>query len=60
MNAELAAMNKISRTVESAIGTLAADERDRVLSWFGDWLHAQRAESTKPQVVPVLATGPSA
>ena len=41
MNAELAAMNRISRAVEAATEGLDPGERERVLGWFADWTHAQ-------------------
>jgi len=52
MNSELAAMNKISRTVERAIADLTPDARDRVLRWFGEWLHAQRPGPAQPTLTP--------
>lgn len=48
MNAELTAMNRISQTVERAIADLSVDARDRVLSWFGEWLHAQKQPAPTP------------
>jgi len=41
MNSELAAMNRISRAVESATADLDPGERERVLGWFADWTIAQ-------------------
>jgi hypothetical protein len=41
MNAELAAMNKISKAVEAATDRLDAGARERVLQWFVDWTYAQ-------------------
>ena len=41
MNTELAAMNRISRAVETATVELDPGERERVLGWFADWTLAQ-------------------
>ncbi len=41
MNAELAAMNRISRAVETATVELGWGEKERVLQWFVDWTYAQ-------------------
>jgi hypothetical protein len=41
MNRELAAMNRISNTVQNAIKELDAGERERVLHWFMSWTAAQ-------------------
>jgi len=41
VNSELAAMNRISRAVETATAELDPGERERVLGWFADWTHAQ-------------------
>ena len=41
MNAELAAMNRISRAVETATEGLDAAAAERVLQWFVDWTYAQ-------------------
>ncbi len=41
MNTELAAMNRISRAVETATEGLDAAAAERVLQWFVDWTYAQ-------------------
>jgi len=41
VNSELAAMNRISRAVETATAELDPGERERVLGWFADWTLAQ-------------------
>ena len=41
MNAELAAMNKISKAVETATEGLEPGARERVLQWFVDWAQSQ-------------------
>ena len=41
MNTELAAMNRISRAVETATIELDPGEKERVLGWFADWTIAQ-------------------
>jgi len=41
VNSELAAMNRISRAVETATAELDPGERERVLGWFADWTYAQ-------------------
>jgi hypothetical protein len=46
MNAELAAMNKISKAVETATEGLDPGARGRVLSWFAAWTDAQLAVTT--------------
>jgi hypothetical protein len=46
MNAELAAMNKISKAVETTTENLDAGEKARVLTWFINWTHAQLSTTT--------------
>src|SRR6266498_4151095 len=46
MNAELAAMNKISKVVETATAGLDPGARGRVLSWFAAWTDAQLVTTT--------------
>lgn len=46
MNAELAAMNKISKAVETATEPLDPGAQARVLSWFAAWTVAQLDETT--------------
>lgn len=41
MNAELAAMNKISKAVETSTADLDEGAKGRVLGWFVDWTYAQ-------------------
>ena len=54
MNAELAAMNKISKAVESSTADLDEGARERVLGWFVEWTAAQlrqgKPASTSPTV----------
>jgi hypothetical protein len=45
VNAELAAMNKISKAVETATEGLDPGARGRVLSWFAAWTDAQLAQT---------------
>jgi hypothetical protein len=46
VNAELAAMNKISKAVETAVDPLDAGARKRVLQWFAAWTAAQLDDTT--------------
>lgn len=41
MNAELTAMSKISKAVETATAGLDEGARQRVLGWFVHWIQAQ-------------------
>ena len=52
MNAELAAMNKISKAVETATEGLDPGAREQVLSWFAAWADAQLAEARRQRAEP--------
>jgi hypothetical protein len=58
MNAELSAMNTISRTFERVLDTLDTAARERVLNWFLSWAMAQRTAAIHSASAPTVPTVP--